>query len=81
MDVDEEMTTPQAAAYVGMTRQALLIAAERGEIGAKRPAIGRKPAYVWIFTKSELDTWKARDKNKGGRPKEEAGTTARAALA
>jgi hypothetical protein len=81
MDVDEEMTTPQAAAYVGMTRQALTIAAERGEIGAKRPAIGRKPAYVWIFTRAELDAWKARDKNKGGRPKEEAGTLARANLA
>jgi hypothetical protein len=81
MDVDDEMTTPQAAAFVGMTRQALTIAAERGEIGTRRTAIGRKPAYVWIFTRPELEAWKARDKNKGGRPKEEAETLARAALA
>ncbi len=66
---EELLTTPQAAAYVGMTRQALTIAAERGEIGRKLPAVGRKPAYVWVFTKPELDTWRARERNKGGRPK------------
>ncbi len=65
----EELTTPQAAAYVGMTRQALTIAAERGEIGRKLPVIGRKPPYVWVFTRRELDAWRVRDKRRGGRPK------------
>lgn len=66
---EEDLTTPQAAAYVQMTRQALQVAAERGEIGRKYPVIGRKPGYLWLFTRPELDRWMARDKNKGGRPK------------
>lgn len=66
---DDEMTTPRAAAYLNMSRQALTIAAERGEIGRKAPVIGRKPPYVWVFTKLELDIWVKREKSKGGRPK------------
>ncbi len=67
---EEELTSSQAAEYVGMTRQALTIAAERGEIGRKVPVKGRKPPYLWLFRKAELDDWKAREKNKGGRPKD-----------
>jgi hypothetical protein len=69
---EDELTTPAAAAYLGMTRQALTIAAERGEIGRKRSVIGRTPPYVWVFTRRELDAWKARVKNRGGRPKSDA---------
>lgn len=66
---EELLTTPQAAKYLGMTRQALTIAAERDKIGQKVYAIGRHPPYVYVFKRSELDAWKERQKNKGGRPK------------
>ncbi|GAC1552057.1 MAG: hypothetical protein NVS2B7_28010 [Herpetosiphon sp.] len=71
VESEEELTTAQAAAYVGMTRQALSIAAERGEIGTKQPARGRKPDFVYTFTQTELDTWKARPAHRSGRPKKE----------
>ena len=74
MLAEDELTTPQAAAYIGMTRQALTIAAERGEIGRKESVIGRRPPYIWIFKKSELDTWKAAQRTRLGRPKIEAAT-------
>ncbi len=70
-EAEEELTTAQAAAYVGMTRQALSIAAERGELGTKQPARGRQPAFVYTFTRTELDTWKARPSHRSGRPKNE----------
>ena len=66
---EELLTTPQAAKYLGVTRQALTIAAERDKIGHKVHAIGRYPPYVYVFTRPELDAWKERQKNKGGRPK------------
>jgi hypothetical protein len=69
MPDEELLTTPHAAAYLGVSRQALTIAAERDGIGRKVPAIGRHPAYVYMFTRAELDAWKARKKNRGGRPK------------
>lgn len=65
----EELSTQEAATYLGMTRQALTNAADRGEVGRKVEAIGRKPPYVYRFTRAELDVWAAREKNKGGRPK------------
>lgn len=64
-----ELSTKEAADYLGMTRQALTNAADRGEVGRKVEAIGRNPPYVYRFTKAELDVWAAREKNKGGRPK------------
>ncbi len=72
MLAEDELTTPQAAAYLGMTRQALTIAAERGEIGRKEPVLGRHPPYIWVFKKSELDMWKAAQPKRLGRPKIEA---------
>ncbi len=65
---EDDLTTPQAAAYLGMARHALRIAAERSEIGRKRPVRGRTPPSVWVFTLPELAAWKARVQNRGGRP-------------
>jgi hypothetical protein len=64
-----DLSTAQAAAYLGLTRQALTAAAERGDVGERVEVIGRNPAYVYRFSKEELDTWAARSGRKPGRPK------------
>ncbi len=59
----------QAADYLGVGRQRIYQLADAGKIG-------RRIAGYWVFTKPELDAYKAQPKSKGGRPKESAGTLA-----
>jgi hypothetical protein len=56
----------EAARYAGLSRARLYQIAASGEVG-------RKLSGHWVFTRTELDAYKAAPKNKGGRPKEEAG--------
>ncbi len=81
MTEQDMFTVTQAAAYLGMTRQAVANAAKRGEFGTKREAIGTRDGWIYVFTRAELDAWKTRPRHPGGRPKEEAVTLARAILA
>ena len=75
MNNEEVLTVTQAAAYLGMNRTTIAGAAQRGEIGAKQKALGTRAGWIYVFTREELDTWKARDRHPGGRPpKAEAGT-------
>jgi excisionase family DNA binding protein len=62
---DELMTTTQAADYLGVTRQAVHIMTKQG--------YGRRIGSVWLFTRDELERWKATPRHGGGRPKPEAG--------
>lgn len=53
----------EAAAYLGLSRQRLYQLAASG-------IVGRRLGSHWIFTRAELDAYKASDKSKGGRPKD-----------
>ena len=75
------LTVTQAAQRLGVTRQTIANAAKRGEIGSKREALGTRDGWIYVFTEDELDAWSKRPRHPGGRPKEEAGTHARAGLA
>jgi excisionase family DNA binding protein len=68
------MTVTQAAAYLGVTRQTIATAAKRGDIGTKREALGTRDGWIYVFTPAELDTWFARPRHAGGRPKDLAGS-------
>jgi excisionase family DNA binding protein len=73
MSTQDVMTVTQAADYLGVTRQTIAMAAKRGDIGTRMDAIGTRTGWIYVFTRDELDTWHARPKHAGGRPKEEAG--------
>ncbi len=66
---DELMSAVQAAEYLGVIRQRVYDLASRGRLG-------RRVGNLWLFSKAELDAYKAEraSKPKGGRPKHEAGT-------
>ena len=68
----ETLTTPQAAQYLGISRQLLTRAAHHGELGRQHPVQRRMPPYVWLFTRAELDRWNARERSKGERPRKAA---------
>ncbi len=72
---DELLSAKQAAEYLQVTRARINQLAEEGKLTRKE--IGG----YFLYLKSELEAYKAQPKNKGGRPKEEAGTLARAVLA
>ncbi len=61
-----------AARYLGVSRQRLYQLTKEG--------IGRKVSSHWVFTRAELDAYKAREKNKGGRPKARSGMPTPVAL-
>ncbi len=67
IDPNELLAGQQAADYAGFTRARLYKLAREGRLG-------RQIAGVWFFTRAEIDAYKAAPKNKGGRPKYEAGT-------
>ncbi len=75
---DELLTVTQAAKYLDMSRQAIANAAKQGQLGRKREALGTRDGWIYVFTRSELDAWKQRNRHPGGRPKHEAGTLAAA---
>jgi hypothetical protein len=73
---EEQLTMSDAARELGISRQRLAVLAKEGRLG-KQVA-----GHYWIFTREELAAYKPLVKaNKGGRPKEEAETLARAVLA
>ncbi len=71
----ELLTTSQAAEYLGVSRQHAHALTRQG--------YGTRYGSVWLFTREELDRWRAQPKKgPGGRPpKEPAGTLTRASLA
>ena len=72
----ELMTVTQAAEYLGVTRQAIHLLTKRG--------IGRRVGSVWLFTRAELDAYRAMPRTHGGRPpgaKTRAGATSPVVLA
>jgi hypothetical protein len=74
MDPQELLSSTQAAEYLGVTRQAVHLLTKQG--------IGKRYGAVWMFTPAELDAWLNKPRTHGGaRPKSNAGTLARAALA
>ncbi len=66
---EDVLTVTQAAAYLGLTRQAIANAAKQGQIGRKQDALGTRDGWVYVFTRHELDAWAVRDRHPGGRPK------------
>ena len=66
----EYLSASQAAAYLGMHRSRLYQLTKAG--------LGQQIGGYWLYTKAELDAYKAAPKSKGGRPKSEAGTLVRA---
>ena len=74
MTPPEMFTTSQAAEYLGITRQHAHSLTKQG--------YGTRYGSVWLFSREELDRWQAHPKKgPGGRPKSQAETPARAALA
>jgi hypothetical protein len=73
---DQLMTLAEAARELGLSRQRLALIAKEGRLGQQ--VAGR----YWVFTPQEIEQYRPLVKaSKGGRPKEEAETLARAALA
>ncbi len=60
MHEQELLTVTQAAEYLGVTRQAIHLLTKRG--------IGRRVGSVWLFTRTELDAYRAAPRPHGGRP-------------
>ncbi len=69
------MTSGEAAAYLEVSRQQIHRLAQAGKLKAQRAG------DFLLFERAELDRYRAMPKSKGGRPKEEVGTLARASLA
>lgn len=76
---EELVTTGEAMRMLGVSRQRVNEIASSGRLG--RQIAGR----FWVFTRAELEAYRALPKNKGGRPRDgaaetiENGTPARAA--
>ncbi len=60
------LTVTQAADELGVTRQAVHNMTKQG--------YGRRVGSMWIFTRDEIERWKATPRHAGGRPKPRAGT-------
>ena len=71
----ELLTSSEAAAYLGVTRQRVDQLGQEGELPRQRMG------HFWVYKKADLDRWNVEPNRRVGRPKEEAGPTARAALA
>lgn len=69
------LTSSEAASYLGVTRQRVDQLGHEGEIPRQR--LG----HFWVYKKADLEHWRLEGNRKVGRPKEEAETLARAALA
>jgi excisionase family DNA binding protein len=68
MNPDTLLSGPQAAAYLGVSRQAVYLLTKQGH--------GARYGHVWMFTREELDRWKATPRRGGGRPKKHTVTPA-----
>lgn len=62
-EAPELLTAPQAAEYLGVTRQAINLLTKR-----PYPGLGTRYGAVWMFTQTELDEWRKRPRTQGGRP-------------
>ena len=71
---NDEMTSGEAAEYLGVSRQRV---AQLTTAGLLTP---RRVGKFWLYQRAELDRRKA-ENPQGGRPKEEASPLARAVLA
>ena len=74
---EEYITAVEAARIAGVTRARIYELAREGRLG--RQEFGR----VWLFTRAEVEAYRAQaaERSRGGRPKDEARTQARASLA
>lgn len=71
----ELLTSSEAAAYLGVTRQRVDQLGQEGELPRQRMG------HFWVYKKVDLDRWNVEPNRRVGRPKNYAGTLARAALA
>lgn len=62
-DLDDMLSGADAATYLGLTRARIYALTRAGKIG-------RQVGGYWLYTRSELDAWKATRNPKGGRPKD-----------
>jgi len=63
--MDEELISgAQAAEYLGVSRARIYALTRAGKIG-------RQIGGYWLYSRAELDAWKAKRSPKGGRPKDE----------
>ena len=60
VDPDELINAVAAAAHLGITPARVYLLSQEGKIG-------RKVAGYWVYTRPELDRWKAQRRN--GRPR------------
>ena len=60
------LTVTQAAEYLGVTRQSVHNMTKQG--------YGQRVGSMWLFTREEIERWKAAPRHAGGRPKPGAGT-------
>lgn len=61
-DLDELIGAPEAAAHLGVSRARLYALTRAGKVG-------RQVGGYWLYTRAELDDWKAQRNPRGGRPK------------
>ena len=73
--MDDELTTTEAATYLGVTPQRVYELAQTGKVTRRRKG------SFWLYPKADLDRWRNAPKSKGGRPKAGAGTRALASPA
>ncbi len=71
---NDEMTSGEAADYLGVSRQRI------AQLTTARLLTPRRVGKFWLYRRGELDQRKA-ENPQGGRPKEEAEPSARVALA
>ncbi len=70
-ELDELISAPDAAEYLGVSRARLYAITRTGRIG-------RQVGGYWLYTRAELDAYKVSRNPKGGRPKAPAGTLIKA---
>jgi hypothetical protein len=63
--MEEEMSTTEAAAYLGVTVQRI------HQLGVAGLIQRRRVGFFWVYSKKSLDEWKQSPKSRGGRPKKE----------
>ncbi|HSH82146.1 MAG TPA: helix-turn-helix domain-containing protein [Herpetosiphonaceae bacterium] len=65
-ELDELINAREAAAHMGVTRTRIYALTRAGKIG-------RKVGGFWLYTRAELDAYKAQRNPQGGRPKAHEG--------
>ncbi len=71
----EILTSSEAAAYLGVTRQRVDQLGQEGDLPRQRMG------HFWVYKKADLDRWSQEGNRRVGRPKELASPVARATLA